>query len=435
AAEEKAQSYGATDDMIHVAKVIIDSLPYKIEEKYPTIKEKYLVWMTNIFVANAKNIDKNIKSIQGHHYPTAVQKDFFEIAWFQVIIIHSYTEAKEKRPYDVMQQIKLENIELEANTLETDIKKDITDRIFPGWEFSTEKISAKNYKAVNIDLKQYEHPWYKQRERLTASMRGKLEQENVLHRFADGNAIVLIDKVEDAHREGHITNMCLKKEKEPFGVPPEEERECIAPHTGGFWKRYESGEIQIISLRNANNEPIATGSFNVDKLDFDEIRGKHDQDFTDTIIDTKYFQPFKMLYTRAKIEDMVKAFRKNGLKANKIALTVLVRAPATPVDILVYIGENCKDKALLTQLVENPSLPEATKLNILNTQLPSEQVQQLAKTTRDSTLLLNFIDVGGTDLRLCVALNKFLKPRILEVLYVKEKDKTGIDGEIAHEIA
>ena len=94
---------------------IIESLPYKQDEKVPTIREKHLDWIVGIFLKNFKNIQKNLERIDHGHYPVEVQKDFFDVSWFQVIIIHSYNEGKENRPYDIRAKAKLENIELEAN--------------------------------------------------------------------------------------------------------------------------------------------------------------------------------------------------------------------------------------------------------------------------------------------------------------------------------
>lgn len=453
-AEDRARASGATKEMIDTANAIIESLPYKQEEKYPTIKESYLDWITNVFTKNAKNKEKNIKqrawAQENNQEPILlVEKQFFEVKHFQTLIIKAHSETKVKKQgvkgLDLKQTIKLENLEQEAKTHEADVKIDILQKSFPGWHYSTEFVETQKYEITNkkpgaeIAKKVYSHPWYKQRDELQAQIEGKLNQETILEKFSDGYALILLDTLEKMKREGYMQNLCLKGAREGFGCPPEEKASLIDSHVQGYWSDYQSGKLLVMSLRTPTNEPVATASLELgigeNLAHYREKMSRHNRPISGEL-DAKYFKPYLKSFLKNSTEKALEAFKKEGFKTNKTNIMMLARSIATPPDVLDLLAKNADDidAAVTSLLLQNNNLPHETRKELLKKKGSEDEKLRLAKTSTDQELLKMFITDASYTVRLALATNERIHGALLHQLYVQNRQGAHAK-EFRHEIA
>lgn len=450
-AEDRARAAGASKEMIDTAKAIIESLPHKREEKYPTIQESYLDWITNIFIKNAKNKQKNIAQrawAQEHNQEPQllVEKQFFEVKHFQILIMKAYQETKVGKGMglDLKQFVKLENFEQEAKSQETDVKVDIIQKLFAGWNYSAEFIETQKYEITNkkpeetaVAKKVYTHPWYKQRDELLSQIKGKLNQETILMKFDDGYTLVLLDTLEKMKREGHIQNLCLKGKQEGFGCPKEEKANLIDSHVSGYWNDYKAGNLMVISLRTPDNEPIATSALLLgnaqEPAHYREKMAKHDRPISGEI-NTKYFQPYLKAFLKNSTEKALEAFKKDGFKANKADLIMLARSIATPPDVLEELAKNIEDVAVISLLLQNDSLPPDIRKELVEKKGSREEKLRLARTSTDQELLVMFASDTSNEVRLAVASNERAHGALLHQLYLQNRQGEH-QKEFRHEIA
>lgn len=451
AAEDRAKSYGATDDMIEAANNIIASIPQRNvtpemdeEEKRKVrntnqllttqLKEKTLDWAAKIFVENEKNKEKNKKSIEAGFQPNLPEYKAFAVELFQIILMYyiQNTFMGKGKGIDLKAVFNIKNIETEAQRLKADIKAEVIDEFFSGWEFSKEFVKAKtnkyeivaSYEAEESEEKKpaFTHPWYEHRWELMQQIKGKLDKEDILYRYKDGKAMVLLNTKEKINREGGLQNLCLKgKANAEFdasvGIPKEEGGSLIHDASDSYINNVQNGKIILVSLRTPDNIPIGTMNLNLENLNFTEQMAKHNVQVNNDI--KALNQEFLREFMKDKIDDYIKEYKEKGLKASQLALIVLTRSEASPVEIIKDIAEKTDDVALISYLMQNKSTPTDVAEKLLMEKSSLDTKKTLAATSDNQELLVKFIDDDSHDVRLSLASNDKADGKILHALAAK----------------